>query len=120
MIISILCGVTLPCLKPLSGKCASVRAARSSASDRFGPCRVLEQLLPAHLPWQKGGIHSLTRALATELAADKIRVNTIAPAVVETPLFDPLMTREQLDSFNSFHPLGRNGQPHDIISAVLF
>ena len=68
----------------------------------------------------KGGIHSLTRALAIELASDKIRVNTIAPAVVETPLFDPLMTREQLDSFNSFHPLGRNGQPHDITSAVLF
>src|SRR5215216_5146031 len=44
----------------------------------------------------KGGIHSLTRALAIELASDKIRVNTIAPAVVETPLFDPLLSREQL------------------------
>ena len=68
----------------------------------------------------KGGIHSLTRALAIELAMDKIRVNAIAPAVVETPLFDPLLTSEQLASFNSFHPLGRNGQPHDITSALLF
>jgi NAD(P)-dependent dehydrogenase (short-subunit alcohol dehydrogenase family) len=68
----------------------------------------------------KGGIHSLTRALAIELAPDRIRVNAIAPGVVETPLFDPLLSSDQLASFNAFHPLGRNGQPHDITSALLF
>jgi NAD(P)-dependent dehydrogenase (short-subunit alcohol dehydrogenase family) len=68
----------------------------------------------------KGGIHSFTRALAIELAADNIRVNAIAPAVVETPLFDPLLSAEQLASFNAFHPIGRNGVPQDITSAVLF
>jgi NAD(P)-dependent dehydrogenase (short-subunit alcohol dehydrogenase family) len=68
----------------------------------------------------KGGIHSLTRALAIELAPDRIRVNAIAPGVVETPLFDPLLSPEQLASFNAFHPLGRNGQPDDITSALLF
>jgi NAD(P)-dependent dehydrogenase (short-subunit alcohol dehydrogenase family) len=39
---------------------------------------------------------------------------------VETPLFDRLLTPEQLASFNSFHPIGRNGQPQDITAAVLF
>lgn len=68
----------------------------------------------------KGGIHSFTRALAIELASEKIRVNAIAPAVVETPLFDPLLSTEQLASFNGFHPIGRNGVPADITSAVLF
>ena len=68
----------------------------------------------------KGGIHSLTRALAIELAPGRIRVNAIAPGVVETPLFDPLLTTDQLASFNAFHPLGRNGQPYDITSALLF
>ena len=68
----------------------------------------------------KGGIHSFTRALAIELASEKIRVNAIAPAVVETPLFDPLLSAEQLASFNAFHPLGRNGVPKDITSAVMF
>lgn len=68
----------------------------------------------------KGGVHSLTKSLAIEFAPNKIRVNCIAPAVVETPLFDPLLTCEQLESFNAFHPIGRNGQVKDTTSALLF
>lgn len=68
----------------------------------------------------KGAVHALTRNLAIEFAPDKIRVNAIAPAVVETPLFDSLLTSEQLSSFNAFHPLGRNGQAQDITETVLF
>ncbi|MBD2102508.1 SDR family NAD(P)-dependent oxidoreductase [Leptolyngbya sp. FACHB-261] len=68
----------------------------------------------------KGAVHALTRNLAIEFAPENIRVNAIAPAVVETPLFDSLLTPEQLASFNAFHPLGRNGQPKDITEAVLF
>jgi NAD(P)-dependent dehydrogenase (short-subunit alcohol dehydrogenase family) len=68
----------------------------------------------------KGGVHSLTVNLAIEFASAKIRVNAIAPAVVETPLFDRLLTSEQLAAFNAFHPLGRNGQAKDITEAVLF
>src|SRR3954468_10387624 len=68
----------------------------------------------------KEGVHALTGNLAIELAPHHIRVNAIAPAVVETPLFDPILTREQLASFNAFHPLGRNGQSRDITEAVLF
>jgi NAD(P)-dependent dehydrogenase (short-subunit alcohol dehydrogenase family) len=68
----------------------------------------------------KGGVHALTRNLAIEFAPNRIRVNAIAPAVVETPLFDPILSRQQLESFNAFHPLGRNGQSRDISEAVLF
>ena len=68
----------------------------------------------------KGGVHALTLNLAIEFAPDNIRVNAIAPAVVETPLFDKLLTAEQLASFNTFHPLGRNGQARDITEVVLF
>jgi NAD(P)-dependent dehydrogenase (short-subunit alcohol dehydrogenase family) len=76
---------------------------------------------PSSVPaMAKGGIHSLSRSLAIELAPDKIRVNVIAPAVVETPLFDGVATAEEMATFNAFHPLGRNGQAPDITSAFLF
>lgn len=68
----------------------------------------------------KGGVHALTRNLAIEFASNKIRVNAIAPAVVETPLFDSVLTPEQLASFNTFHPLGRNGQTADLTAAIMF
>jgi NAD(P)-dependent dehydrogenase (short-subunit alcohol dehydrogenase family) len=70
------------------------------------------------------GVHALTRNLAIELAASNIRINTVAPAVVETPVYNTFMSNDQvkdvLPSFNAFHPLGRNGQPADVAEAILF
>ena len=72
----------------------------------------------------KAGVHALTRNLAIELAAQNIRVNTVAPAVVETPVYNTFMSSEQvqevLPTFDSFHPLGRNGQPDDVVEAILY
>jgi NAD(P)-dependent dehydrogenase (short-subunit alcohol dehydrogenase family) len=70
------------------------------------------------------GVHALVRNLAIELAGDRIRVNAVAPAVVETPVYETFMSPEQaaktLPTFNAFHPLGRNGQPGDVAEAILF
>ena len=70
------------------------------------------------------GVHALVKNLAIELAADKIRVNAIAPAVIETPVFGTFLTPEQVDAvlptFNAMHPLGRNGQSADAAEALLF
>src|SRR5215216_4331492 len=72
----------------------------------------------------QAGRHALTKNLALELAADGIRVNTVALAFVETPSYERFMSPEQarelLDSVNTFHPLGRHGQPEDVVEAVLF
>ncbi|WP_088239673.1 SDR family NAD(P)-dependent oxidoreductase [Calothrix rhizosoleniae] len=72
----------------------------------------------------KAGVHALTRNLAIEFATHDIRVNTVAPAVVETPVYGTFMSPEEvqqvLPSFNSFHPLGRNGQPTDVVEAIIY
>ncbi len=71
-----------------------------------------------------GGVHQLTKNLAIELASENIRVNTVAPAVVETPVYSTFLTQEQIDEalpgFAAMHPLGRNGTTDDVVSALLF
>lgn len=72
----------------------------------------------------KAGVHALTRNLAIEHAPDGIRINAVAPAVVETPVYNTFMSpeevRETLPGFNAFHPIGRNGQPKDVADAILY
>lgn len=72
----------------------------------------------------KAGVHQMVRNLALELASHKIRINAVAPAVVETPVYNTFLSEEEvaatLPTFDAFHPLGRNGQPADIAEAILF
>jgi NAD(P)-dependent dehydrogenase (short-subunit alcohol dehydrogenase family) len=72
----------------------------------------------------QAGRHALAKNLAVELAPEGIRVNTVALAFVETPAYERFMTREEaqavLDAVDGFHPLGRRGQPDDVVGAILF
>ena len=59
-----------------------------------------------------------------ELAQYKICVNAVSPAVVETPIYEGFIPKEQvhttLQGFNSFHPIGRVGTPQDVAEAIAF
>jgi NAD(P)-dependent dehydrogenase (short-subunit alcohol dehydrogenase family) len=72
----------------------------------------------------KAGLHALTQHLAMELAPHAIRVNAVAPAVVETPVYEAFIPKEQvhaaLQGFNAFHPIGRIGTPQDVASVAAF
>lgn len=72
----------------------------------------------------KGGLHAWTHNLALELAPHKIRVNTVAPAVVATPIYEKFVPKDQLEatlhSFDAFHPLGRTGTVRDMANAITF
>lgn len=72
----------------------------------------------------KAGLHSLTQHLAMELAGHGIRVNGVSPAVVETPIYEGFIPKDQvpsvLQSFNGFHPIGRIGTATDIAEVIAF
>jgi len=72
----------------------------------------------------KAGLHSLTQHLAMELGDARIRVNAVAPAVVETPIYESFIPADQvqatLQGFDGFHPLGRIGTPEDVAAAITF
>jgi len=72
----------------------------------------------------KAGLHALTRNLALELASHQIRVNTVAPAVVATPIYERFVPKDQLEatlhSFDGFHPLGRTGTVRDMVNTITF
>jgi NAD(P)-dependent dehydrogenase (short-subunit alcohol dehydrogenase family) len=69
----------------------------------------------------KGAVLAMTRAMALDHAADKIRVNCICPGIVETEMvakfsLDEAARRQRL----SWHPLGRFGQPEEVAGMAVF
>jgi NAD(P)-dependent dehydrogenase (short-subunit alcohol dehydrogenase family) len=70
----------------------------------------------------KGGVISLTRALAVEYASSGIRVNCVCPGIVVTPLayVDRPRFEKQKEEFARLYPLGRLGEPEDIAAAIAY
>lgn len=78
------------------------------------------ELTPAYCA-SKGGVDALTRALAIEWARYGVRVNAVAPSWFETPMgsliyTDPELYRSRIGRV----PMGRLGQPAELVGAVVF
>lgn len=73
-----------------------------------------------HYAAAKGGVQALAKAMARELAADSIRVNAIAPGLVETELLIGKLTDHGRAAAINGTPLGRLALPVDIANACLF
>jgi NAD(P)-dependent dehydrogenase (short-subunit alcohol dehydrogenase family) len=69
----------------------------------------------------KHAIEGLTKAMAIELAPHGIRVNSLAPTFVETPLTAPMFARPDFAKWvHDRIPLGRVGAPEEVAAAALF
>ena len=67
----------------------------------------------------KGGLITLTEAMAMDHAKDNIRVNCICPGPTRTPMVDT-STAEKLARYKTRVPLGRIGEPEDVAQAALY
>lgn len=69
----------------------------------------------------KAAIIQLTRHLAVEWAPDNIRVNSVSPWYIETPLTQPVLAQpDRLEKILSRTPIGRVGKPAEVASLVAF
>lgn len=70
----------------------------------------------------KGAISAFMRNSALDLSSKKIRCNSVAPGMVETPLKDgkSVVTDEQWEINRQLYPLGRFGQPEDVAHAIIY
>ncbi|MGC8016021.1 SDR family NAD(P)-dependent oxidoreductase, partial [Salmonella enterica] len=64
--------------------------------------------------------YNVSRGMAKELLADKIRVNAVAPGVIMTPFQERFTTPEQLEGFRKTIPMGRIGEPDECSGAFLY
>jgi len=108
---------------------AALRACRRMADQKTGGAVLnivsIDGVFPA--PTEalygaaKAAMVNLTQTLCYEMGPHRIRVNAIAPGVIETKLTERwLQTEEQRQDRASFYPLGRFGQPADIANAALY
>jgi NAD(P)-dependent dehydrogenase (short-subunit alcohol dehydrogenase family) len=68
----------------------------------------------------KGALVNFTKGLSQELAPKGIRVNTVAPGPIWTPLIPATMPADEVDGFGEETPLGRAGQPAELAPAYVF
>lgn len=76
--------------------------------------------IPAYCA-SKAGLLGLTRSMAAQLGAAGIRVNSVCPGFILTPMIAPALEVEEMRvGFESAAPLGRMGQPIEVAHAVAF
>ncbi len=105
---------------------ATVRAAAKQLRDRGGSVVLMSSVaartgLPNHevIAAAKGAVEGLTRAAAATYAGQQLRVNAVAPGLVDTPLSSQITgNATALKASQAMHPLGRIGGPDEIAAVI--
>ena len=102
-------------------------ALRGAIAKRGGGAIVLIGSVAGHSPSPdlmayaiaKAGVSHMARCLADEMAAERIRVNCVAPGFIATPMTD-VLPDAQKEALNTRIPMGRMGEGADIGAAVAY
>ncbi len=68
----------------------------------------------------KGAVNSFSKVLALELLSQRVRVNCIQPAFVETDMLKKYALQEEIEKIKKNYPLGRFAKPEEIAYAVIY
>jgi len=73
-----------------------------------------------HYSTAKGGLITMTKGFAKELAPYGVRVNAVSPGVIDTPYHERFSTPEAMKAYVTGIPLGRVGTPEEVASVIAF
>jgi len=109
-------------VKSLKSVLGLLLASTKASSVVFYSTVAVQTGMPFHssISASKGAIEGLTRSLAAEFAP-KIRVNAIAPSIVDTPLASKFLNNDvKMEKANERHPLGRIGTAKELADVTAF
>ncbi len=108
-----MCQATIPFMK--ARKAGSIICIGSVSAQRGGGI-----MGGAHYSASKGAVQSMAKALGRELAGYNIRVNAIAPGLIDTAFIAGRLSEEQRANVVSQTPLGRLGKADDVANTCLY
>ena len=77
------------------------------------------KLSPAYVA-AKHGVVGLTKVAALEYADKNIRINSVGPAYIVTPMLTNTLSQEVMNGLATLHPIGRLGKPEEVAELVLW
>ena len=97
-------------LKSGGGSIVNIASILGNVGTKFSPAYVAS----------KHGVVGLTKAAALEYAAQGIRVNSIGPGYINTPLLTSALEPETIKQVESLHPMDRLGESDEVAELILF
>jgi len=97
-------------LKAGGGSIVNIASILGQAGTRQSPAYVAA----------KHGVVGLTKAAALEYAQENIRVNSVGPGYINTPLVQNSLDEEAINALKGMHPAGRLGEPEEVAELILW
>lgn len=100
----------IPAMLPQGGSIINIASILGQAGTKFSPAYVAA----------KHGVVGLTKAAALEYADKKIRINSVGPGYIKTPLVMNSLDTDALNGLIGLHPMGRLGESEEIAEMILW